>query len=56
MATATEPVNALSGVTRSFDSLAAATLHPCLDQEAGLTLSDQIGRYTLATPLDDDHD
>ena len=57
----------LPGTTRSFDSLAAAAteaglsriyvgLHTRLDHEAGLTLGDQIGRYTLRHALNDGHD
>jgi membrane-associated phospholipid phosphatase len=63
--TVTSPT--LPGVTRSFDSLTAAAteaglsriyagLHSRLDHEAGLTLGDQIGRYTLRHALNDDHD
>jgi len=63
--TVTSPT--LPGVTRSFDSLTAAAteaglsriyagVHSRLDHEAGLTLGDQIGRYTLRHALNDDHD
>ena len=63
--TVTSPT--LPGVTRSFDSLTAAAteaglsriyagLHTRLDHQAGLTLGDQIGRYTLRHALNDDHD
>jgi membrane-associated phospholipid phosphatase len=63
--TVTSPT--LPGVTRSFDSLVAAAteaglsriyadLHTRLDHEAGLTLGDQIGRYTLGHALNDGHD
>ena len=63
--TVTSPT--LPGATRSFDSLAAAAteaglsriyagLHTRLDHEAGLTLGDQIGRYTLRHALNDGHD
>jgi PAP2 superfamily len=58
---------ALPGVTRSFDNFHdAATeaglsriyagIHTRLDHEAGLTLGDQLGRYTLDHALSHDHD
>jgi membrane-associated phospholipid phosphatase len=63
--TVTSPT--LPGVTRSFDNFTAAAaeaglsriyagLHTRLDHEAGLTLGNQIGRYTLRHALDNDRD